>query len=500
MNSKNTDLTKQLASEQIKSKLKESEAIPLFHEKERLQTELDSVQSHAAWLEQELEAKQKDCQRVQTQSRDRILQLQLQLNQNTDELAEAQTKLSVLEKVESDLQHKLSQLTKDNLALKTEMQEAEVAARKDLQDKDRICELQKEHIARWKMRCEDAQRENENLQTTAQKALEAGDDELEDAKKELKAKYSALLEEQKAHYEAKLSQVPLVRPELAITQPAEPEEDEDGPFEMTELLQRWEDTKRALRTERWNHDRLKRTYNRLVKDVRDKTPQMARQREEFEMAIERNEALEKRLKDALREKEYALADAKDAQKGASTMEKHLKRREDEAKTLALQVQALLVQQSGGQPSAGVPISIEEIQSQNMKLLGEHRHLLQQIDELKDRLNNEALKSELETKSREVDSLVQERERQEKIVEQIVQQRDLYRALVNRHDSEALGTESDESSMLDTVQKQSAKLKLLEKSNRKLEEALQQAQNALDNAVREKVRAGAVNKVDGRILT
>lgn len=488
MNSKNTDLTKQLASEQIKSKLKESEAIPLFHEKERLQTELDSVQSHASWLQQELEAKQKDCQRIQTQSRDRVLQLQLQLNQNTDELAEAQTKLSVLERVENDLQHKLSQLTKDNLTLKTEMQEAELAANKDLQDKDRVCELQKEHINRWKSRSEDAQRELETLQNTARKAMEAGDDELDAVKNELKTKYTALLQEQKAHYEAKLAQVPVVNPDLAITQAVEDsKEDDDGPFEMTDLLQRWEDAKRELRAERWNHNRLQRTYTRLVKDVRDKTPQMARQREEFEMAIERNEDLEKRLKDALQERDYALADAKDAQKESSYIGKQLKRREEEATTLARQVQALLVSQTGGQPGGDIPISVEDIQTQNMKLLDEHRRLSQQIEELEGRLNSDTLQSELGSKSNEVKRLMEERERQEKIVEQIVQQRDLYRALVNRHDNEALGSESNELSVLDTVQKQSVKLQSMEKANRGLAEKLQQAQDSLQDAVREKVR-------------
>jgi nucleoprotein TPR len=500
LNGQNTELTKQLALEQIKSKLKESEAIPLFHEKERLLTELDSVQAHAVWLQQELEAKQKDCQHVQTQSRDRILQLQLQLNQSSDELANAQTTLSILQKVEHDLQTKLSVLTKDHLDLKLAQADAAAAAAQDLHDKQHIVDLQKEHIARWKKRCQDLEQDNEQMQQTAQKAMAASDREIEQIKSDMDTKYLALMQEQKSHYEARLQQqqqaqiaahgnnqnlVVAIGQGAYVNEAKEDGEEDDGPFEMTDLLQRWEDAKRALRTERWQHDRTKRNYNKLVQEIRDKTPQMVRQREEFEMAVERNEELEKRLKSATQEKEFALADAKDAQKEMARMGNKLKRREEEAKTLARQVQALLIKQSGGDPNGDIPLTIRDIQTQNMKLLEEHRRLSQQVEDLEGRLNSDTLRSELDSKTSEVVTLVAERRRQEKLVEQIVQQRDLYRALVNRHDNDALGTESDELSMIDTVQKQSVKLQSLEKSHRALEDKLQQLTNELANATREK---------------
>ena len=48
---------------EVEAKLKDSQAIPLLHEKQRLQTELDSLQAHAQWLEQELKD---DVKQIQT--------------------------------------------------------------------------------------------------------------------------------------------------------------------------------------------------------------------------------------------------------------------------------------------------------------------------------------------------------------------------------------------------------------------------------------------------
>jgi hypothetical protein len=57
----------------------------LHHDKQRLQTDLDSITMHSQCLEQELVAKSADYQHLQQDSRDRTIQLQLDQTMNEKE-------------------------------------------------------------------------------------------------------------------------------------------------------------------------------------------------------------------------------------------------------------------------------------------------------------------------------------------------------------------------------------------------------------------------------
>lgn len=126
-----TEMAKAVQTAEIQAKLSESDAIPLHHAKQRLQTELDSVQAHAAWLEQELQAKQQDYQHLQQDSRDRTIQLQ--------------AKLTAQHKLERALSDKLQVLTRDNLDLKLTVQTQQETAAIEMQEK-------KEQIFFWQQR------------------------------------------------------------------------------------------------------------------------------------------------------------------------------------------------------------------------------------------------------------------------------------------------------------------------------------------------------------
>jgi hypothetical protein len=81
-------------------------------------------------------------------------------------------------------------------------------------------------------------------------------------------------------------------------------------------------------------------------------------------------------------------------------------------------------------ASDVPASIAEMQSQNQRLLSEHRRLTKTVSELEGKLQTDTLKTKLEQSESELASLREDRKHQEVQVVQIVQQRDMYSFKLN----------------------------------------------------------------------
>jgi chromosome segregation ATPase len=202
-------------------------------------------------------------------------------------------------------------------------------------------------------------------------------------------------------------------------------------------------------------------------------PKMIRQREEYEMAVDQLLDYQHRLETALSERDDAAKEAAEARRAAVILQTRLAERQAESQDLAKQVQTLLVSRSNDgsatTTTAGViPTSIQEMQSHNQSLMVEHRRLTQTVAELESKLQADTLKSKFDKASSELKSLQEERKEQEILVERIVQQRDLYRALLAKHDSNMLGSESDELTALEMAKQQSERAKKLEHQNKELE--------------------------------
>ena len=90
--------------------------------------------------------------------------------------------------------------------------------------------------------------------------------------------------------------------------------------------------------------------------------------------------------------------------------------EQESTELAKQVQGLLLSRSGIVVQNGeIPTSIEEIQSQNQRLLGEHRRLTGLVKELEEKLATDSLRKQVEASEKQLASLRDDRKRQESLV-------------------------------------------------------------------------------------
>jgi nucleoprotein TPR len=492
----NTALSTQMAQRELQSAVA-SAADPGPREMARLQTECDRIQAHAAWLEQELAAQQRDTQHLRQETGDRVLQLQLQLDRTRQELEGEVAKAQVQQKLERDLQRRLSAAMQDQLELKLQLQQEQEEAAQQLAQERRVVELQEEHLARWQNRYDDVVRENERLQRTAEQALQASDQELRGAQEQLEAKYVAVLQEQKAAYETKLARLQeradLVAPrhlltaEVAPEHPSPPPEEEEGPMNMTDLYEKLETCQAQLRAEVLQRKKWQLQFQRVQQDIAAKTPEMSRQRQEYELALAQLHDYQSRLTALLQERDDAIADRRDATQELQVVEHRLAERTAEVQTLAQQVQALLVSRAGGTPTGEIPTSVVEMQQQNQRLLGEHRRLTQQVAEWEERLRTDDTPATVAAMEREMQALRQERKEQELLVGRIVQQRDLYRALLCKHDSAILGETSspEEVTALTMAQQQSDRIKTLEQNNLELEGTVKRLQSEADKVVREK---------------
>ena len=507
----NNELKTKVTEMEVQASLKDSDIIPLHHEKLRLQKEVDHLTSHTAWLEQELVTKQKEYQHLRQESYDHTIQLQLQYDQTSNELIAIDTKYKTQLKLEYQLQQQIQQMTSDNIQLKLQLQQLEQTSQQEVQQQQLLIDKQKEHMEKWQVRYDDIVRDNETLQRTAQEAMTASQNEMQTLQEQLEAKYVAIIQEQARSYETKLKELTQdrleVTPVMRITdgtstttrqggigaqEEEENEASDSGPImNMTDLYTKWEECKAALRQEVQTRKQWQYQFQRVQEEIMQKAPEMIRQRQEYEMAITQLQDYQTRLSSVLQERDAAMVDKREMMQDLQRTEKQLIQQKQQTQELAKQVQALLVSRSGrandGNNNTNIPTSVVEMQNQNQRLLAEHRRLTEQVEELQYQLQNDTSKMTLETTKKEVEALMQQQKEQEVLIEKIVQQRDLYRALLCKHDSAILtnSTNVEEVSALKMVQQQSERMKQYEQENLELHTTIKQLQAELDRTVRDK---------------
>jgi nucleoprotein TPR len=422
--------------------------------------------------------------------------LQLQLDQTGDAKAAAEARVEALQKMEHALQKKLDELSRDILQSRQELAAVKETAAMEVEEERRIVTLQKDHLERWQHRYNDVVRETEGLKRAAAEAMQAGEQELAKERKGLEQQYTALLEEQAANYESKLQaqqqQLQLReeprRAALPLTAAAAYVGDDEGPLGLTDLYTRLEETKETLRKETLRRQLAEARFESVRKDIEEKAPIMNRQRQEYDLAMDRLQEYHQRLEQALGERDDAREDSREARQEAVTLQQRLADKHSESQELAKQVQAMLVSRSGGQVAADIPASIEEMQNQNQRLLAEHRRLTKTVSELEGRLQTDTLKTSLGHAESELTSLREDRKHQEVQVLQIVQQRDMYRALLKLENG-PLDSEGEQVTALELTRQQVERAKKLELKNKDLGGDLTAAESKIVLLQRENEVAG-----------
>lgn len=513
----NKELQSSYSEMEVKSKLSNSQVYPLVHENQRLKAEVDSVMTHNKWLEEELKRRTDEWAELKTTHSQEMAMKQNELDR-LKQSSELQTvRIMSLETSEKSLQTTVDQLSKKLLDEKKEHVDTKTIYEQELQSKQRLVNLQTEELDRLKKKHDDVIQEMNALKAKAREAQEESNRERQQLVEKANENINKALEEQAAKYEstieelnkqvgdAKRRRLELEDSFLASPTPAgisttttpttttttplalTAGEDDEEPIGLTDMAARLAEAKSQVVVERTKRRKAEIRIERIQAEIQAKVPVMNRQRQEYEFAMKRQEEYQNRLDHALEEATECRGESRDLRIQLSRLQKQNKLLEQESRDLANQVQALLISKAGGTPSGDIPLSIQEIHSQNQRLLKDQRRLKSVIKELEERLNSDSLENKLELKEKELETLRADRQQQERLVSSIVQQRDLYRALLSKHDSKLL-SEDEEITALELTKRQSDQMKTLQDKNLELETNLVSAKSDVDRAVREKEAA------------
>jgi hypothetical protein len=483
---------------ETKSKLTESQAVPLSYEVDRTRKELDSISAHKQWLEKELDERNQLLIEEKQKQSEHTLDLSRKLDMIIMERDELKSTIGALKQSQQNLRNKTEELSLELREAKEEAATIKESSQQELYQERRLVELQKEQLDRLTHLYNRVMKENGSLMELGNQASQTTQREIEEVRLSAQEEAQRILEEHnnlhsrqiellkkqlddsnRRRKEAEEGFLASPRPRLGAPNRPMLMQDDDEPLGLTDLYQRLAQTEDALHEKTTECKRFALMLEKIQAEVEAKSPALMRQRAEFELARQQAEESRARLEEALGELASVRQDLKEVSLDKEELRKHSRELEQETTDLAKQVQALLVSRAGGEADSEIPITVEEIQTQNQHLLQEHRRLTSTVAELEVKLRTDPVKRELDQAKEELVTLRLEREKQEVFVIGIVQQRDLYRGLLAKHDGALVGEGTD------PVAAQTEKNKALSLRNRELETSFAKTRAELDGLIRDK---------------
>ncbi|KAG7373149.1 TPR/MLP1/MLP2-like protein [Nitzschia inconspicua] len=505
----NNEFKAKVAHAEAQSKLDDSSVLPLQYQVQRLQTEIDTVQTHSNWLEEELRQKSEELSNIKMTHAVEMAQLRGQVDM-------AMSEKETIEVDRNNLRNAVDGLQKMNGALSREVHEAKqeaidskASAEEELVASRRLVDLQKQQLERLQQRYDGMAQQLQSLNVMAQQAERDTEKQWREQERQIQAASKRVLAEQAAEYQKKIADMQeqineanrrckkaedgLLRIEAPPTLRALPSTamkrmtDEDGdeePLNLTDLYNRLAEAEDALTAEVTRRTKVEIKFARLEAEIEASAPIFQQQKQECELARERQEEYMKRTENALNDAAAARSEVSMLQAEMSRLRSKNEELTEDAKGLAKQVQEMLLAKTTGVENPTVPQTVAQMQGANQRLLKEYRELQNRYDELEKKLNDDEKAQEIEQYRRQLESLQSDRKRQESLVTSIVQQRDLYRALVMKTDPKMLGSE-EENSALEIVKRQSARSNALQEENKKIHNELTQAKAQLESYDRDK---------------
>jgi chromosome segregation ATPase len=513
LNKSNQGYNEKLVEIETHAKLGDSEVVPLRYQVQRLTSEVDSISTHAQWLESELKAKNDQLASLRATHASDLAHLRNDLDAAVTEKESLNGQTINLRRQVEQVQHKMERLSKELRDSRQESSDTTLSMEQEMVASQRLVSLQKEQMERLQQRHDSMAGQMEALQKLAKEAEQEGTKELQYRERELEERTKKILVDQSQDYQRQLVELkeqvseanrrckqaedgllltsipargtPRRKP-LAIKD--KDEEGDDEPLNLTEIYGRLAEAQDDLHSETLRRKKGEIRVSRIEAEIEASAPLLIRQRQEYELAMERQEEYKNRFEGSLAESQAARAETRDLQVEMGRIQKRNRELDEDAAEMAKQVQTLLVSRSsslGSEESSGVPASVVEMQSTNQRLLREHRRLTAIVSEMEVKLNADTLGQKVESYETELVILREDRKRQHVMVESIVQQRDLYRTLLNKQDGNLLGSPSEETSALQIVKQQSKRTQELEEQKNQIESDLAKARAELSTVARDK---------------
>ena len=470
----------------------ESEAIPLKFQVDRLTREMDSVTTHSKWLEAELSTKSEELKVLKSSHASEISGLRSELDAAIAEKELSAGQSRNLNTAVDKLQTRNERLSAELRDIRRTSTDEKLSLKENLVSTERLANLYKEQLQQLQQRYDSTAKQMESLQQLAKEAEHDSDRELKERERALEAKAKKVLEGQAQDYQKRIGDL-TEQLEAAQKRYKQAEEgilltdvpvrtstplklltntgDDSEPVSLTDLHTRLAQVQDALNNETLKRRKAEILYQRVFAEIEANAPMLARQRQEYELAMQQKEDYRTRLEESFAERQSARDETSALSLQTSRLLKENKELKEEVTEMAKQVQTLLVSRStGGDVSGGVPNSVVEIQTQNQQLLKEHRRMTATINELRHKLDSDDLSRKVESYEGEIATLREHRKEQESMVEQLVRQRDLFRAMLSNQDGNLLGSQ-EETSALQVLKQQSDRSKNLEQQKKHLETEL-----------------------------
>ncbi|CAJ1951390.1 unnamed protein product [Cylindrotheca closterium] len=495
LHTENRDYKSNLNETEAQVKLDNTEIVPLRYEVQRLTTEMGSLSSHSAWLEQELKSKTDHLLSLRSSHAQVVEKLQRQLDEASGENEKQSRNSASLRQRLQVAQSKIDDTEKELQKVRQEASNKALESEQSAAASKKLVAIQKQKIDRLNNKYDSVCRQLDGLKRFATDGQQQGNSDLHEREEELQSKMDAMLEEQAKSFAKQLTdskgqleqarrrceqaENSLLLGDAASSTKKRKAIDKNTVehLSLTDLYSRIASTEDELRKESLLRKQAEIRVTRIEADIRAKAPELLRQRKEYEVAVERQLEYKNRLQSALEEAEESRLRYSELEAEVRGLQSQNKDLELDSIELAKQVQSLLAARTaidGGVDS--IPASVIEMQSTNQRLLSEHRQLTVKVMDLEQEIRQNPWQEKAARLEKEVHELIDDRKRQEVMVEQIVEQRDLFRALVKNQDSA-----SPEEASLAILHKHGERSKELEESKQKIEEKLEIATKKLDSS-------------------
>ncbi|XP_071164585.1 nucleoprotein TPR-like isoform X1 [Mytilus edulis] len=448
----------------------QSSMVTIEFQSKRLQQENEQMKGQIDWLNKELGEKTKELMNNRKEQSSKLIDIQTQLEEKTEELRQLTCSMETLRKTNSDQAQRIDKLIQKSKDVCDSQIQSEEQFRQELEAKSKLSELYRTSAEEAEEKIKELSRAVDELQKLLRDSAndhtnmeKEKDNEIEKLNKEIEDRESGirLLKQELVNANdlidaarkknATDQQVDSMFPSAAATSKYL-----KSGMTLTQIYNAFVNVSDELMLEKEENKRLQQYLDDILHEIEEKAPVLKKQKEDYVQALQNIDQLTKQLDSSLLENQNLRSEADESIRKFNHMQRENHKYQQQMLDLSHQVQFLVkeieevktgrIVRSDDDNVSSSEISssceaissklvtfrdIEDLQRQNQRLIAVIRELSEKKEE-EEKLATESktkeLKDQLYIAHNELKELKMARDRQQEMVEAIVNQRDMYKVL------------------------------------------------------------------------
>ncbi|XP_063410496.1 nucleoprotein TPR-like isoform X2 [Mytilus trossulus] len=448
----------------------QSSMVTIEFQSKRLQQENEQMKGQIDWLNKELGEKTKELMNNRKEQSSKLIDLQTQLEEKTEELRQLTNSMETLRKTNSDQAQRIDKLIQKSKDVCDSQIQSEEQFRQELEAKSKLSELYRTSAEEAEEKIKELSRAVDELQKLLRDSAndhtnmeKEKDNEIEKLNKEIEDRESGirLLKQELVNANdlidaarkknATDQQVDSMFPSAAATSKYL-----KSGMTLTQIYNAFVNVSDELMLEKEENKRLQQYLDDILHEIEEKAPVLKKQKEDYVQALQNIDQLTKQLDSSLLENQNLRSEADESIRKFNHMQRENHKYQQQMLDLSHQVQFLVKEieevktgrivrsEDANVSSSEISSSceaissklvtfrdIEDLQRQNQRLIAVIRELSEKKEE-EEKLATESktkeLKDQLYIAHNELKELKMARDRQQEMVEAIVNQRDMYKVL------------------------------------------------------------------------